>query len=90
MSIVLRTLGVAFAAFCVWLAADEDQVEPGVGGTRGLALKIGQDGGQFAAGQDLRGIDAGGSGVHMGLRGSELGLRQSVTSGVGRRQGSTE
>ena len=38
--------------------ADEDQVQPGVSRARGLALEIGQDGGQLAAGEDLRGVDA--------------------------------
>ena len=38
--------------------AAQDQVEPGVGRTRPFALEVGQDGGQFTAGQNLRGVDA--------------------------------
>jgi hypothetical protein len=50
--------------------ADQDQVEPGVRGSRGLPRQVGQHGGQFAAGEDLRGVDADrGAEVHVVLRG---------------------
>ena len=69
--------------------ADQDQIEPAVGRTAGLALEVGQDGGQFAARQNLRGVYADrGAGVHavpFANRGTE-GAGQSVTSGAGGRQ----
>jgi hypothetical protein len=56
MSAVQKTIGGVL--ICRTGVADADQVEPGVVGTRRIAMKVGQDGGQFEAGQDLRGIDA--------------------------------
>ena len=45
--------------------AEDDPVEPRVGRARRLAPQIGQDGGQFPAGENLRGVDqAGISGLH--------------------------
>ena len=37
--------------------ADENEIEPGVRGSRGLAVQVGQDGGQLAPGENLRGVD---------------------------------
>jgi hypothetical protein len=48
--------------------ADQDQVEPGVARSWRLPRQVGQYGGQFAAGQDLRGVDADlGAEVHVVL-----------------------